>query len=119
MSNRTVWIYVLTDPRTDEIKYVGQSCNPSLRYRQLVGKKALVSPLLKHWTNSLREYRLKPKMIIIEETEGKFAGKLEQVWIKRYKDAGNILLNQQFYEAPDYRSRAIWWTKDGVAQWNT
>lgn len=80
------FIYVLRDPRTDDVKYVGKTKNPYFRERA----HASLTQVRKQgihkidWTVELRSLGLRPKFEIIEECqEGKWKER-EEFWIAHY-----------------------------------
>lgn len=92
---RSVYIYTLSHPITNEIRYVGKAVNIKLRlqshidYARSKNKQRPVSD----WINSLLKNNLKPLINIIEETnENDWASK-EVYWIKSLKEQGKRLLN--------------------------
>lgn len=94
MSNKTHYIYALTDPEQTEIKYIGRTIHPKKR-------------LTEHCThkNSLKLWRWiqrqsgKPGMIILEECSAENGEEREHFWINAYRAAGADLLNYFGVEA--------------------
>lgn len=85
-------IYVLLDPQTREVRYVGKTRNPKAR-------------LLSHWYSKSRTYTsrwiqkikangLLPEMKIIESglSESEWPDR-EKFWIQSYKESGSSLTN--------------------------
>lgn len=107
---RKVVIYALSDPRDLKIRYIGQSCNLKSRLKTMMTPSSASSPGIKSWVADLRKDGLKPTVVILQETNQELAGELEQSWITCFKEAGANLLNQQFYQAPDYRKSKNWWS---------
>lgn len=78
----TVYIYGLKDPETKEIRYVGKSNNPKLRYRCHI-KCSDTSNNHKHgWIMELYRKNLKPELLILEETDEEHWEEREKYWIK-------------------------------------
>lgn len=64
------YIYVIKDPDTDDVVYVGKTKNPERRYkdhtRKCIGK---YRSLLDRWKNELLKSNRLPKMVIIKECD--------------------------------------------------
>lgn len=86
------YIYVLIDPRTYQVKYVGQTHDPKYRYSKHIcfqaGKSYRAS-----WLNKLRKLKIKPIMIIIEECDESDWAERETYWIRWYRKDGCSLVN--------------------------
>ncbi len=89
-----VFIYVLLDPLTKEVRYVGKTINSRQRLRKHLTRRENNH---KHsWVKSLRTKGLKPIMAIIEELEVEADEQwqpAEQWWIERLRNAGCQLTN--------------------------
>ena len=88
------YIYVLKDPITNEIKYVGKSINPLDRCRKHISE-AKITGVNNHrvnWIKSLLKLGLKPNIEIIDEIDGEWEW-LEQYWISQFKTWGFKLTN--------------------------
>ena len=82
------YIYTLSDPNTNEIRYVGKTINIKRRYKQHLYDKRQTSH--KHsWILSLKKVGLKPKMIIIEECNNDNWEEREIYWISKYDNLTN------------------------------
>jgi len=90
---KTVYIYGLEDPTTDEIRYVGKTTNLKNRYYQHVSNCDDVNHHKKNWIQGLKNKGLKPKLIILEKTDEKRWEKREKYWIKTLLDIGCPLTN--------------------------
>jgi len=86
------FIYGLTDPETGEMRYVGKSNNPKVRYRYHLKDKS-TNPHKTAWIHKLTERGLKPNLIILEETTSEQWEERERYWIKHYRDEGAPLVN--------------------------
>jgi hypothetical protein len=88
------FIYILMDPITDEIRYIGKSINPTQRYRKHI-YETKTKNLNNHkinWIKSLLNKNLKPKMDIIDSIEGDWVW-LEEYWISQFLTWGFNLVN--------------------------
>lgn len=86
------FIYGLTDPGTDDVRYIGQARDWLRRFRQhctLANNRAVTARC--NWLAKIIRSGLIPGVLIIEETEGMDAA--EQRWIASYLAGGAKLLN--------------------------
>ncbi len=89
----TETIYILSDPRTDEIRYVGKTTRVLARrlreHLQAAGLKKHTHKT--HWLLQLKELGLKP---LIEEVEvTAVADEAEMFWIEQFRALGFKLVN--------------------------
>lgn len=86
-----VYIYTLSDPRDNQIRYVGKSVNPRKRIDNHLNikRKAHCSC----WIQSLKSLGLKPIFSIIETTTKDEWVERERHWIAYYKQKGYNLTN--------------------------
>jgi hypothetical protein len=83
-------IYSLTDPRTDEVHYIGKTMRPQKRW---ASNGDVDSPVGK-WVHGLRALSLRPRMQILEECDDKpTAIARECWWMERFWWKGEPLLN--------------------------
>lgn len=93
--NREVYIYLLSDPITNQIRYVGKTTNPHSRYYEHT-RPGNVNHIITHkncWIKSLRAKGLKPILEVIDivsEAEWQF---WEEYWICQIKAWGFDLTN--------------------------
>jgi hypothetical protein len=81
------YIYTLSDPNTNEVRYVGKTINTKRRYKQHLYDKRQTSH--KHsWIKSLKDIGLKPIMNIIEECNDNWEER-EIYWISKYDNLTN------------------------------
>jgi hypothetical protein len=88
-----IYIYVLIDPRTLEVRYVGKTNNPKERMR------AHISPhiYMRHnnkkciWMEELKSAGLRPIMQVLTTCEDKFSHLYEYRYYKLFKDSCNLL----------------------------
>jgi len=86
------YIYILQDPLTEEVRYVGKSNNPKRRYQSHLWDKPKVKYYSYYWIQSLLKKGLKPILTIIDETENNWQ-ELEQYWIEQFICWGFRLTN--------------------------
>lgn len=97
---RTVKIYVLKNPITKEIKYVGRSLNPKDRYRVHIylAKKNKHKNKKDAWICGLLNKNLKPLMEIIDDVNINEAIVKEQFWIKKLKKTCDLKNSRDYVE---------------------
>jgi hypothetical protein len=94
--NELVYIYMLVDPQTREVGYIGQTTNVHARYMaHLRNAKKYVwnSPKKVDWLQDILRRGDKPEMVIITEVPASLADYTEEFWIVRYKKLGHPLTN--------------------------
>lgn len=60
-----IYIYGLKDPRNNEIRYVGKSINPTLRYSEHIHEKKTNKEKME-WLKDLSDNGAKPELVILE-----------------------------------------------------
>lgn len=102
-------IYGLADPRTKNIRYVGQTCiDPERRYRQHMGR--YVKWLrLGDWLDSLSALALKPKLVILALCPIDWLQEREQFFIDKYRSE---LLNTRRAHKTSYIKNFSVWVQD-------
>jgi hypothetical protein len=91
-----IFVYALIDPRTSEVRYVGVSKNPYLRYRLHVGDSEHAPQKVHGWILELRALGLRPIIQILEcfDDDGSDIWReKESSWILYYRSIGSPLLN--------------------------
>ena len=83
-----VSIYALVDPRTQEIKYIGQTRQTMAR---LHGHIHNPHGKVIGWIDELRTAGLSPRMDILEIVKEKLAHNRERHWIKKLLKSGTII----------------------------
>jgi hypothetical protein len=93
------FIYALTDPRNDEVRYIGQTKYRINRYTQ--HKRNRDDNAAKHeWIAELNALGLEPGCMILEEVDWDHRFKRESQWIKHYQEQGADLTNQVVTRRP-------------------
>jgi len=90
-ADRPWFIYVLKDPRTDEVRYVGWTINPKRRFQNHVHEKAPDHKA--RWVQSLLRAGLQPSGEIVETGLGPGWADRERWWIKYHREHGSRLTN--------------------------
>lgn len=86
----TRYIYALLDPDTDEVRYIGQTINPAMRYEAHRYRTSKPASRKDFWVNSLAAIGKQPKFHILEEDADFNA---ETKWILHYHKQGAPLTN--------------------------
>lgn len=87
------FIYILKCPVTQEIRYVGKTNNPEERLKNHLNSSRDKNTYKRNWLNKLKELKLKPIFEIIDEVPITEWHYWEKFYIKKYIDAGCILVN--------------------------
>lgn len=88
-----VFIYALSDPRNDQIRYVGKANNPEDRYTNHFNSARDKNTHKRNWINSVRKDGLRPELIIIDEVPKSEWVYWEKFYISLFKTWGFSLLN--------------------------
>lgn len=91
MKYSTTYIYVLIDPRTEEIRYVGKTVNPYKRFYKHYSEHE--TNYKSRWIEQLRKLDLKPRMEIIEAVATENWQEREIYWIAELRAQGCRLTN--------------------------
>lgn len=86
------YIYILQEPDTLLVRYVGKTNNPKRRFNHHMSNKSKNNSHVNNWIKSLKEKELKPIMSIIDETYDDWQN-LEMYWIEQFKAWGFNLTN--------------------------
>lgn len=90
--NDNYFVYSLSDPITEYIKYIGISKNPKERYRKHLTCKG--KSLKSNWIKSLLSKEQKPIMTLIDSCNTREEVNIkEKYWIIKYRDWGFDLKN--------------------------
>jgi len=84
------YIYILTDPITNEVRYVGKTINTAKRFAHHLSNNTKTH--CRSWIKSLLNKNLLPVFSIIDETTENWA-ELEKYWIAQFKEWGFKLTN--------------------------
>lgn len=97
---KEVKIYVLKNPETNKIHYVGRSVSPNVRYRQHIhlAKRSKHKDRKNAWICSLLTKNLKPLMEIIECVTQESAVEREMYWIKELKKTCDLKNDRDYVE---------------------
>jgi hypothetical protein len=86
-----VYIYILIDPRNEEIRYVGLTRYPKKRLHNEIHKGHTLH--FRNWIQLLKKHNLRPVMEIIETADEDTASERERYWIATKRSDGCRLLN--------------------------
>lgn len=92
-NNKITYIYTLSDPRTNEIRYVGKSDNPLNRLNEHIRKAKYSHTHKNNWINLLIKMNIKPIIEIIDIVNIGECDFWEQYWIDTFKIWGFNLTN--------------------------
>ena len=100
MSERLVKIYVLKDPKTDSVHYVGRTLNEKTRYRQHIfsARKQGHKDKKSAWIASLLNSGNKPVMEIIEMVRQDDAIEREMYWITELRKTWDLKNQRDFVQ---------------------
>lgn len=90
---KTVYIYTLSDPRTNEVRYVGKTNNPEQRRKAHGVLSREVKSRKKNWIRQLKSLDLRPVFEIIDEVPESEWHKWERYWIQQFIVWGFRLTN--------------------------
>lgn len=95
MENCITYFYILSDPMTDEVRYVGKTAQPKLRFFQHLTDRN--SPDKYTWIKELELFDMKPIYTIVYELNSNLS--LQINWIEKqicnkYISYGNRLFNK-------------------------
>lgn len=91
LTPKTTFIYVLIDPETQEVRYVGKANNPQVRFGSHLRDKQNTHKT--NWIRKLQSKGLKPLMEVIEEVPYEQWKEREMFWIAFYQAQGCNLTN--------------------------
>lgn len=113
------FIYVLRDPISWDVRYVGKTSKPEARFRQHATQTHRSKHYNGYWLKSLRDKGLAPLFEVIDSGIGGGHQAAERAWISEYRKRGARLTNTGagglgFCDSPETRAK-ISATKTGVA----
>jgi len=88
------FIYVLKDPVTGEVRYVGKTDRPDKRLVQHIGIAQRKRHHAACWVRSLLKRGLQPKLEVVDEVPVEYWQALEAAYIAFYKELGFRLVNR-------------------------
>lgn len=90
---KTVFIYTLEHPVTQEIRYVGKTRNLKERFKNHCNPLHNEKSHKRNWINSLRKQKLKPVMQVLDEVPESEWQYWEIYWLQQLKCWGFDLVN--------------------------
>jgi group I intron endonuclease len=88
-----IYIYILIDPRDNQIRYVGKTNNPIGRMRSHMNYCYKETNHKSYWLRQLADMEIEPILYVIEETTIAEWEEREKFWIRYYKNEGCNLTN--------------------------
>jgi len=85
------YIYTLNDPFTKQVRYVGQSVDPKVRFKQHLRDKSVNHKT--NWINKLKRLGSTPIQKVIFCGDFENITREEEFWINFYREEGNVLTN--------------------------
>ena len=92
-SMETTNIYILIDPITNKVRYVGKANNVTQRYKAHLNRARRHQIHKKNWIENLKRKGLKPIMVVIDEVSINDWVFWESYWISQFKSWGYNLIN--------------------------
>lgn len=91
-------IYVLCDPNTQEVRYIGQAKNIQQRWLEHTNYKECCKHTRKaEWVRTLMRAGTPPEIFVIETVTKAEALEREVLWIRRFMQIGARLTNQSYF----------------------
>lgn len=87
------YVYTLTDPRTNEVRYVGWTTNLPRRLREHIAEPRRYRTHKSNWIRSVLADGQKPILIVVETGKGEGWEAVECKWIAAYRAQGCNLTN--------------------------
>jgi hypothetical protein len=88
-----VFIYALSDPRNNQVRYIGKANNPEDRYTNHFNSARDKNTHKRNWINNVRKDGLRPELIIIDEVPKSEWVYWEKFYISLFKTWGFSLVN--------------------------
>lgn len=89
----STYIYSLSNPINNEVRYIGKSTNIENRYKQHIKKCQKEMTHKCSWIKSLQTENLKPKIEVVDTVESNEWQFWEKYWISQFKSWGFDLVN--------------------------
>ncbi len=111
-------IYILSDPRTKRVRYVGKSVNPHNRLEQHIDE--ISNSAKGQWIQELRAHGLEPQMTIVDDCPDKIVYALEYEWMtfgkkKKWQLTNSVAPPKQWRARAKRMSMRWAWGLAGVA----
>lgn len=90
---KNVFIYALSDPRNNQIRYIGKANNPENRYINHINPSRDKNTHKRNWINNVRKSGLRPELLIIDEVPKIEWQYWEKFYISLFKTWGFSLVN--------------------------
>lgn len=92
MKTRTWKIYSLSDPRTEEVRYIGVTFRGKQRFNEHISRAITGGKTHRdNWIRSLIADGVRPVFAIIEDGQGEGWQAAERCWIARYQPTGRLV----------------------------
>lgn len=107
---RKHYIYILKCPITNDIRYVGQSVNPKVRYRRHISESKRRNDHKCNWVKSLLDKNKKPILEIVKECNSDEINYWEKYFIDEYNktyDLTNIREGGDYYQISEETKEKI------------
>lgn len=112
------YIYILVDPITNQIRYIGKSNNPFQRFKNHKNRCRDKNTHKRNWINKLRLKGVNPEIEVIDTVDIKDWKYWEKFWIQYFKSIGcNLTNNCDGGEGLTFANRTSF--KKGHKPWNT
>jgi hypothetical protein len=111
------YIYALSDPRTNEIRYVGKANNPKRRYYAHMRIDKTASNHKVNWVQSLLNIGLKPELIVLEKVSISEWKAKERFYINKYRKKYKLTNYKDGGEGLGFRGNQTSFKK-GLTPWN-
>lgn len=102
--SKTGYIYTLTDPRTDEPRYVGATVNPTGRLRSHL--RSPHNDDLEAWVDELDDEGLTPEMSVINVADVADLSEKEQLALDQLSERFDLLNEDERSGYPRHRTRS-------------